>query len=83
MNKKTAKMYQRLCKLYDAAEKLTCKLDKEVQKICEFEVSTTYCAGDGILLMDLATADVGSFICLQNKNKKNKLNRHEFKRKTF
>lgn len=73
MSKKIIKLFSQINYLYNRVYKLELQLKKEVQKVCDFEINITYCQGDGVLILDPATANVFTFDALDNKTKKNKL----------
>lgn len=78
MSKQIFKMYNKLEKLHSDAYELSNTLRDKVQQICDFEIDITYCQGDGVLILDIASANVCTFSALKDKNKKNKLKYNEF-----
>lgn len=76
-------LFRDMVNKYGDFEKIRERLQKEVQKICSFEISITYCEGDGHLILNENTSDVAGFDCLKGKSSKNKLTEDEFERNTF
>jgi hypothetical protein len=75
MNKKIENLIRRTQIAHDNFERLNTKLSEEVNSICDFKAEVTFCEGDGLVVLDVDTSDVGTLDCLEKASKKNKLTR--------
>jgi hypothetical protein len=55
-------------------------VDFIINDICDFDAKITHCAGDGLLVLNLNTANVATLDCLKGKHSKNLLTEEEHDR---
>lgn len=64
-------------------EALEKQAEEAIQEVCDFNAGLTNCSGDGYLVIDDDSANVGMLACLNGKTKANKLTLEEYEKFTI